>query len=89
MTLSDSKADGRFGDDGRHDAMVQLQNKLYDLIEPECEKHFEQSYEGAMEEYRLLLGELLRLNADDQLFTFVTTGDAVRPNGTTMKAEGD
>ena len=82
------KADGRFSDDGRHQSMIQLQNKLYDLIEPECEKHFEQSYQGAMEEYRLLLGELLRLNADDQLFTFVTTRDVVRPNGMTMRAEG-
>jgi hypothetical protein len=82
------KQDGRYSDIGRHNAMIDLQNKLYSLIEPECEKHFEQSYQGAMEDYRLLLAELLRLNAEDQLFTFVITPDAVRPNGTTMKAEG-
>lgn len=68
--------------------MIELQNKLYRLIEPECEKHFGHTYDGAMEDYRLLLAELLRLNAEDQLFTFVTTADTVRPNGTTMKAEG-
>ena len=82
------KQDGRYSEDGRHNAMIELQNKLYQLVEPECTKHFQQSYQGATEEYRLLLLELLRLNAEDQLFTFVTTPDAVRPNGTSMKAEG-
>jgi len=41
-----------------------------------------------MEDFRLLLAEVLRLNAEDQLFTFVMTPDVIRPNGTTMKAEG-
>ena len=82
------KQDGRYNDLGRHNATIDLQNKLYSLIEPECEKHFKQSYQGAMEDYRLLLAEVLRLNSEDQLFTFVMTPDVVRPNGTTMKAEG-
>jgi len=83
------KEDRRFSDDGRHNAMIDLQNKLYALIEPECENHFGKSYEGVLEDYRLLLNELLKLNADDALFTFVTTADAVRPNGTKMPASGN
>ena len=69
--------------------MIDLQDKLYALIEPECENHFGKSYEGVLEDYRLLLNELLKLNADDALFTFVTTADAVRPNGTKMPASGN
>jgi transposase len=82
------KKDARFNEIGRHNAMIGLQNELYDLICPECEKHEGKSYEGAMEAYRLLLAELLRLNVDDQLFTFVTTPSVERPNGTEMQAEG-
>lgn len=82
------KADGRFRDDGRQDGVVDLQNRLYELIESECDLHQGKSYEGPLEEYRLLLLELLKLNCDDQLFTFVTTPSAVRPNGTVLEASG-
>lgn len=82
------KNDGRYSDDGRHNAMIDLQDKLYDLIEPECEKHKDKKYEGALEEYRLLIFELLNLNADDELFTFVTTASVVSPNGKKVSAQG-
>jgi hypothetical protein len=75
-------------DDGRQDGVVDLQNRLYELIESECDLHQGKSYEGPLEEYRLLLLELLKLNCDDQLFTFVTTPSAVRPNGTVLEASG-
>jgi transposase len=82
------KNDGRFSDEGRHNAVIDLQNRLYDLIEPECEKHMDKKYEGALEEYRLLIFELLRLNADDELFNFVLTASVVSPNGNTVSAAG-
>lgn len=81
------KKDGRYSDDGRHNAVVDLQNQLYDLIEPECEKHLDKKYEGALEDYRLLVFELLSLNADDELFNFVTTASVVSPNGKTVAAK--
>jgi len=82
------KADGRYSDRGRHDATLEIQDRLHALICPECEKHEGNAYEGALEEYRLLICELLKLSVDDALFTFVTTPTAVRPNGTELPASG-
>jgi hypothetical protein len=55
---------------------------------PEIKVHEGKKYEGAKEEYRLLLNELLTLSVDDELFTFITTASAVRPNGTELAASG-
>lgn len=82
------KADKRFSDDGRYEATLEIQDRLHALICPECEKHERNRYEGALEEYRLLICELLKLSVDDALFTFVTTPTAVRPNGTELPASG-
>jgi hypothetical protein len=82
------KSDGRYSEVGRHNAVIEIQNRLYAIIEPECEKHLDKKYEGALEDYRLLIFELLKLNAGDELFTFVTTADVKRPNGETMAATG-
>lgn len=82
------KVDGRYGDDGRLAACYGLQDKLHDLICPECQVHRGKSYDGALEEYRLLINELLTLSVDESLFTFVTTSNAKRPNGTDLAASG-
>ena len=82
------KSDGRYTDDGRYEAMLKIQDRLHDLICPECEVHQGQKVEGPQEEYRLLICELLKLSVDDALFTFITTPAAVRPNGTELVASG-
>ena len=82
------KVDGRYSDDGRYEATLEIQDRLHALICPECEKHEGNAYSGALEEYRLLILEILKLSVDDALFTFVTTPTAVRPNGTELPASG-
>jgi hypothetical protein len=82
------KSDGRYSDDGRYNATLEIQDRLHALICPECEKHDGKKYDGALEEYRLLILEILKLSVDDALFTFVTTPAAPRPNGTELAASG-
>jgi hypothetical protein len=80
--------DRRYQDEGRRDAVYRLQDKLHDLICVECEIHEGQCYQGALEEFRLLINELLKLSVDESLFSFVTTPPAPRPNGTELQASG-
>ena len=41
------KSDSRYSEDGRHNAMLKIQDTLHDLICPECEVHEGKRYEGA------------------------------------------
>lgn len=82
------KLDRRYSDDGRYEEALKIEDMLHALICPECEKHEGKKYEGALEEYRLLIFEILKLSVDNALFTFVSTPDAVRPNGTVLPASG-
>jgi hypothetical protein len=68
--------------------MLKIQDCLHDLICPECEMHEGKKDEGTLEDYRMVIYELLKLSVDDALFTFITTPSAVRPNGTELPASG-
>lgn len=81
------KADQRFGIEGRREAVEGLTNAVIDLVQFECDTHTGK-YEGAKEEYRLLIHELLKLAVDESLFEFVITADATSPNGQVVSASG-
>lgn len=80
------KADKRFSDEGRSNKVVELEDKLIDLVVADCQRYDDQQI-GLMNDYRLLVKEIFQLASDHELFTFVTTANVVRPNGSIMRAE--
>jgi transposase len=80
------KADKRFSDDGRHNKVVELEDRLIDFVVADCQRYDDQQI-GLMNDYRLLVKEIFQLASDHELFTFVTTANVVRPNGSVMQAE--
>lgn len=82
-----TQRDGRLGDAGRARMVAGLDDDILELCEaawgeelPPCK--------GPLNDYRLLVNELMRLMLGQQLFTFVTTPPAMQPNGVTMPASG-
>ena len=57
--------------------MAELDDEVFDLVAPMWAAELPPHQEGAIEDYRLLCNELMRLLLDQQLFVFVT-GDAPR-----------
>lgn len=75
--------DGRLGETGRAGKVAELDDEILDLcgavwvaeLPPE---------EGPVNDYRLLVNELMRLMLDQQLFTFVTAATVNTPSGAEM-----
>lgn len=72
--------DGRFGDEGRKQKVLDLEDEVLELCGP---LWFEElpPLEGTANDYRLLVNELMRLMLQEQLFTFVTAAPVAQPDG--------
>lgn len=79
--------DGRFGEAGRRRKIGELNDQILDLCGPMWCAELPPS-EGTLNDYRLLVNELMRLMLREQLFPFVTTPPAEMPNGQTMAVGG-
>ncbi len=80
--------DGRFGEAGRVCHVALLDDEILELCGAMWLADWPPLEEGPENDYRLLVQELMRLMLDRQLFTFVTTPAATRPNGASQPAAG-
>jgi hypothetical protein len=80
--------DGRFGEAGRARQVAGLEDEILELCGAMWLADLPPLEEGPENDYRLLVQELMRLMLDRQLFTFVTTPAATRPNGASQPAAG-
>jgi transposase len=79
--------DRRLSDAGRQRKVVELDDEIVELCGPAWFAELPQS-EGAADDYRLLINELMRLMIDRQLFTFVTATPVKTPRGETVSVPG-
>ena len=80
--------DGRLSAAGRAGKVVGLDDEIVDLCMPMWALELPPLEDGPKNDYRLLVNEVMRLMVDKQLFTFVTTGPAVQPNGASQPVAG-
>jgi hypothetical protein len=80
--------DRRFGDAGRAAQVAQLNDEVLDLAAPMWIAELPPHQEGALEDYRLLCNELIRLLLAGQLFVFVTASPTTAPHGGTQPVAG-
>jgi hypothetical protein len=80
--------DGRLGDSGRVRQVAALENELLELCLPMWVAELPPLEEGAENDYRLLVNELMRLLLAQQLFTFVTAPPTTQPNGASEPVAG-
>jgi transposase len=79
--------DGRLGDEGRKRKVAALEGEITKLCGPMWYRNLPPQ-EGLLNDYRLLVNEIMRLLLDDQLFTFVTAKPVAQPNGETRTVAG-
>lgn len=79
--------DGRLGPAGLERKVDELDDRILDLCLADWVAELPKQ-EGALEEYRLLVKELMKLMLAQELFCFVTASDAPRPNGQVLEASG-
>ncbi len=80
--------DKRFSDDGRERKISELEDELATLCEGMWFADLPPQEEEALDGYRKLINELMRLLLDRQLFTFVTGGIIEQPNGESSPMAG-
>lgn len=80
--------DKRYSDAGRAAKVAELDDEVLDLVAPMCAEGLPPHQEGALEDYRLLCNELIRLLLEEQLFVFVTAPPTTAPNGETQAVAG-
>src|SRR5450755_1289597 len=80
--------DGRLSAAGRAGKVVGLDEEIVDLCMPMWAMELPPLKDGPGNDYRLLVNEVMRLMVDEQLFTFVTTEQAVQPNGASQPVAG-
>jgi hypothetical protein len=81
------QSDGRLGDAGRARKVGELDDELLDLCVATWAAELPKS-QGPVDDYRLLVNELMRLMLDRQLFTFVTAPAVTTPSGITQPVAG-
>lgn len=81
------RKDQRLSDEGRARKVAELDERITELCLADWATE-SPKLEGAIEEYRLLVNELMRLMIDRELFQFVITADVEQPNGQTLAAPG-
>jgi hypothetical protein len=81
------QSDGRLGDAGRARKVGELDDELLDLCVATWAAELPKS-QGPVDDYRLLVNELMRLMLDRQLFTFVTAPAVTTPSGITRPVAG-
>jgi transposase len=79
--------DGRLSASGLARKATGLEEDLMELCVPVWELELAPQ-EGVAEDYRLLVNEVMRLLIAEQLFTFVTSPEAVQPNGVSEPVGG-
>jgi transposase len=79
--------DGRLGDAGRARKVAALEDEVLELCGPPWFAELPPR-EGADNDYRLLVHEVMRLLLAEQLFTFVTAKAVEQPNGETQTVGG-
>jgi transposase len=79
--------DGRLSDAGRERKVAELEAELWALCEPMWLKNLPPQ-EGVVNDYRLLVNELMRLMLANELFTFVTAKPVEQPNGMSKPVSG-
>jgi transposase len=80
--------DRRFGDQGRKAKVGELDDEILDLCAPMWVAELPPQEEAALDDYRKLANELMRLMLAQQLFTFVTGKTVKQPNGETSAMAG-
>jgi transposase len=81
------QGDQRLSDSGRAAKVVELEDKIVDLCFSFCDQNLP-PLEGIANDFRLLMHEVMRLGAANELFTFVTAKPVELPNGTTKPVDG-
>ena len=80
--------DGRLSAAGRSAKVAELDDAILELCAPLWALELPPLEEGAENDYRLLVNEVMRLMLDQQLFTFVTAEAAAQPNGASQPVAG-
>jgi hypothetical protein len=80
--------DGRLGDAGRSAKVAALEDEILELCAPVWALDLPPLEEGAENDYRLLVNEVMRVMLDRQLFTFVTAKAVVQPNRASQTVAG-
>jgi hypothetical protein len=80
--------DGRLGDAGRQRKVGALEDDVLELCSAYARLQETALREGLENDYRLLVGEVLRLAVRRELFMFVTTPAAAQPNGQSKPVSG-
>jgi hypothetical protein len=80
--------DRRLGDSGRAQKVAALDDQVLDLCVSMWVAELPPLAEGAENDYRLLVNELMRLLLAKQLFTFVTAPPTTQPNGASKPIAG-
>jgi transposase len=80
--------DGRLGDTGRGRQVAALEDEILELCVSLWVAELPPLAEGAANDYRLLVNELMRLLLAQQLFTFVTAPPTAQPNGASRPVAG-
>jgi transposase len=83
-----SQRDGRLGDTGRARQVAVLEDEVLELCVSLWVAELPPLAEGAANDYRLLVNELMRLLLAQQLFTFVTAPPTAQPNGASQPVAG-
>jgi hypothetical protein len=79
--------DGRFGEAGRAGKVADLDDEIVELCGPMWFADLP-PLEGLVDDYRLLVNEVMRLMLAKELFTFVTAKPVEQVNGTTKPVDG-
>jgi transposase len=79
--------DGRLGDTGRAQKVPGLELEIFELCGPTWEANLPKQ-QGLLDDYRLLVNEVMRLALAEELFTFVTAKAVVQPNGVEKPVSG-
>jgi hypothetical protein len=80
--------DKRYGDAGRAAKVGELDDEILELCAPMWVAELPPQEEEALDDYRKLNNELMRLMLAKQLFTFVTASNVTQPNGTSSAMSG-
>lgn len=75
------QSDQRFSQQGRENKVAELDDELLALCAPMWVAELPPQEEEALDDYRKLVNELMRLMLNQQLFTFVTGETVEQPNG--------
>jgi len=80
--------DGRRSAAGRTRKVADLDDEILELCAPRWALELPPLEEGPLNDFRLLVNEVMRLMLEKQLFTFVTAEPVTQPNGASQPVSG-